>query len=252
MIEARGVSVQLGERLVLDDVDVTVAPGELVAVIGANGAGKSTLLRAMAGDIDPQDGRVELDGRPVGAFAGDDRARRLSWMGPDPSRPVDFTVREVVTMGRHPYRLQPANDPQDDDRRVEEALATADLVDLADHLVHTLSTGEAQRTSFARLLAQATPVVVLDEPTSSLDVGHQSAVMHELRRLATASRAVIAALHDLTTASRHADRIVLLEGGRVKAAGTADEVIEPRLLSEAFGHPIDVITTEGRRLVVPD
>ena len=252
MIDAQAVSVRLGDRLVLDAVDVSVAPGELVAVIGANGAGKSTLLRVLAGDIRPHGGRAELDGRSVTELDADDRARRLSWMGPDPSRPIDFTVQEVVAMGRHPHRTHADNDPEIDRRRVAAALATADLLELADHLVQTLSTGEAQRTSFARLLAQSTPAMVLDEPTSSLDVGHQSAVMHELRRLADEGRAVVAAVHDLTAAGRHADRIVLLAEGGVKATGTPDEVIVPDLLSEAFGHPIDVIRADGRRLVVPD
>ena len=248
-LTATGVHVERSGRVVLRDVTMTASYGEVTAVVGPNGAGKSTLLAALAGDLVPSAGEVLLDGRPVRSYQGLALARARSVL---PQRSVlsfPFRVAEVVAMGRAPWGGTPRG--ADDETAVAAAFEATEIRHLADRRVTRLSGGEQARVALARVLAQDTPVVLLDEPTAALDLRHQARVLRQARRLADAGRAVVAVLHDLTAASRYADRLVLLDAGRVVAAGPPRAVLDPSRLSAAYAHPIDVRATGGELFVVP-
>ena len=250
-VHAEGVAVNAGGRTLLDDVDVAVRRGELVAVVGPNGAGKSTLVAALAGDLPLARGRVELDGRAVGAWRAIERARRRAVLPQETSLAFGFTVEDVVRMGRAPWAGTPA--AHDDDVAVADALAETSTSDLADRRFPTLSGGEQARVALARVLAQRAPVLLLDEPTSGLDVAHAELVLGIARRRADAGDAVLAVLHDIGRAAVYADRMIVLDGGRVVATGHADEVLDAAALSRTYGTPLDVVRhpATGAPFIVP-
>lgn len=216
VLEVRGVSCALGGRPVLHDVDLAVHPGTMTVVVGPNGAGKSTLLGALSGDVVPTAGAVHLDGTDLRSWATADLARRRAVLAQGNDVSFGFSVREVVTMGRHPWWRQA--DVADDERIVGESLALADVEHLADRAFRELSGGEKARVSLARVLAQDTEVVLLDEPTAALDLQHQESVMALAGRLARRGRTVVVVAHDLSLASAHADVLVVVDRGRVAAA----------------------------------
>lgn len=251
-MQARGVVVRYGPTTVLDGVDLDVRAGELLALVGPNGAGKSTLLGVLCGDVAATAGTVEVLGRPLAAWRLGDLARERAVLTQEHRVAFPFAVREVVRMGRSPWRGRPEED--DDEVAVADALATAGVTALADRAYGLLSGGEKTRTSFARVLAQRTGVLLLDEPTTALDLGHQEAVLARARTEAAAGRAVVVVLHDLSLAAAYADRVVLLDDGRVAAEGTPSEVLTAPLLSEVYDHPVSVLrhpVTE-ELLVLPD
>ncbi|GAA1751887.1 heme ABC transporter ATP-binding protein [Aeromicrobium alkaliterrae] len=244
-----GVGVTISGNQVLADVDLTVTPGELLALVGPNGAGKTTLLNVLAGDLTPQAGTVELDGRPVSGIKVRDLARRRAVLPQEQRLAFGFRVVDVVRMGRTPWAGTDAEDL--DDQVVAEAMARTDVVHLAERIYPTLSGGEKSRSSLARVVSQATEIVLLDEPTAALDIRHSEQVLSEARRLARAGHAVVAVLHDLSIAAAHADRVCVLAHGRVRADGPPAEVMRPDLLAEVYGHPVDVITHRDRLVVIP-
>lgn len=248
-IQARGVGVDLGGHPVLRDVDLDVRAGELLALVGPNGAGKSTLLNALSGDLAPRHGTVTIDGRPVATTRPGDLARERAVLPQENRLAFGFRVVDVVRMGRAAWAGRPEEDR--DDEVVADALVRTDVLHLAERSFPTLSGGERARASLARVLAQTTAVVLLDEPTAALDVRHVEVVMAQARALAAAGHAVVAVLHDLSVAAAHADRVCVLAAGRVQAVGTPAEVLRPDLLSVVYGHPVDVIEHGGRLLVVP-
>lgn len=249
MISARGVCVSFDGNPILVDVDLEVRPGELVALVGPNGAGKSTLLAVVAGDIEPDAGRVTLEDRDLGSYPARELARQRAVQLQKQGLAFGFRVFEVVRMGRTPWHRTPQED--DDDRVVAESMARADVVELAGRLFPTLSGGEQARTSFARLLAQATPVLMLDEPTAALDIRHQESLLAVAREATAAGAAVVVVLHDLSVAAAFADRVCVLSQGRVRADGPPAEVLTAELLSDVYEHPVDVIEHDGNLLVVP-
>nr|WP_281371938.1 heme ABC transporter ATP-binding protein [Modestobacter versicolor] len=250
-MEAAGLSVALDGTPVLHDVTLPVRAGELLVLAGPNGAGKSTLLGALAGDLAPTAGCVRLAGADVRRLRADELARRRSVMPQDHRVAFSFRVRQLVEMGRAPWRRTPRAD--EDDALVDAALAAADVPHLADRLYPTLSGGERARTAFARTLAQDCPVLLLDEPTAALDVQHQERLLAHTRSLTRGGAAAVAVLHDLNLAAGHADRVALLAGGRLRALGTPAEVLTADLLSEVYEHPIDVLPhpVGGGPLVLP-
>ncbi|MGH2587641.1 MAG: ATP-binding cassette domain-containing protein, partial [Dehalococcoidia bacterium] len=175
MLEARDVSFRTGKALLLDGVSLTLARGEVLALVGPNGAGKSTLLRVLAGDLEPVTGEVLLEGRPLAEYAAHDLARRRAVMPQQTVLQFAFTAREVALMGRSP-RLR-GSEREDDRAFVEGCMARTDCLQFAGRAYPTLSGGEQQRVTLARVLAQETPVLLLDEPTASLDIRHQDLVM---------------------------------------------------------------------------
>jgi iron complex transport system ATP-binding protein len=224
----------LGGRVVLEGVDLDLAAGELVAVVGPNGSGKSTLLQCLNGTR-ASVGTVTVTNQPLSALKARNAARALSLMHQNTSVSFAFAAREVVMMGRHALRGRFQAESAADREAVAEALAAVGAEPLAETAVTRMSGGERQRVLFAKSLAQQAPVMLLDEPTSSLDLSFQELLFGTARDWAAQGRAVLVAVHDLRLAARHCDRLVLLSQGRVLAAGTPAEVLTPENLSQAYG-----------------
>jgi iron complex transport system ATP-binding protein len=243
------ISVRVGGATLLDGVSLEVRPGEIVAVAGPNGAGKTTLIGTLAGDRVPVEGTVTLDGQPLAEWPRVELARRRAVMSTDRAVAFAFTVREVAMMGRMPLH---GGDPDTADQVViDELLDAVDCAHLADRAYTTLSTGERQRVSLARAIAQVTDLdkapeavdrfLLLDEPTSSLDPAHQHTAMRLVRRVADSGRGVLAVLHDLNLAAAYADRVVLMADARVIESGTPAQVLRAELLESVFDIPMLVI-----------
>ncbi len=226
-LRTRGLCLEIRDRTLVRALDLAIGKGEVVAVLGPNGAGKSTLLRALAGLQAPARGEVQLDGRAIGSLAGRDRARRLAYLPQLTPLYVDLSVGELVMLGRAPHLPRFAA-PSDEDRaRVREALARVGLEAFERRALSTLSGGERQRANLARLLCSGAPVLILDEPTTALDVGHTLDFLDLLRRLAADGATIVLAMHELEHARRHADRGLLLDG--------RDHVTAPERLGPVFG-----------------
>lgn len=236
-LQLEGVALHYGERRILHDIDLAFWPGTLTALVGPNGAGKSTLLSVAAGDVAADAGQVILHDQPIAHWKAMALARERSVMPQDHAVRFGFTVEEVVAMGRLPH----AADPVRDASLVEHALDTAEMQALRSREVRTLSGGEAARATFARVLTQDTPLVLLDEPTAALDLRHQERTLTAVRRLADGGACVIVVLHDLNLAAGYADRIVLLEQGRVAADGTPDEVLTRDHIERVYQQTVHVL-----------
>lgn len=251
MIEVRALRVDLGSARVLDGLDLTVPRGSWVTVVGPNGAGKSTLLRAIAGVV-PAVGTVVLDGRPASGRRRRERARLLALVPQNPIVPEGIAVTDYVLLGRTPHLGPLGAFGRPDLAAVRAALGRLDLAHLADRLVDTLSGGERQRVLLARALAQGAPVVLLDEPTTALDVGHQQQVLELVDGLRRAEGlTVLGTMHDLTLAGQYADRVALLAGGRIVAEGPPCEVITEAHLARHYQADVRVLVQDGRPVVVP-
>lgn len=251
VLVAESVVVAHGERKVVRGVDLRVRTGEVVALVGPNGAGKSTLLGALAGDLRVVSGSVHCFGRELGAWGATELAQHRAVLPQQATVSFPFTVHEVVAMGRAPWARTAAS--VHDDGVVDEAIRAVDLSALADRPFTSLSGGERARASLARVLAQQTQLVLLDEPTAALDLHHQELVLELVAARAAAGAAVVVVVHDLSLAAAFADRVVVLDDGVVDAVGTPDEVLTPTLLSRVYRHEIDVIVhpVDGSLLVVP-
>lgn len=251
LLLASSVSYRVNGRQILHDVSLDVAPGEVLALIGPNGAGKSTLLSLLAGDTTPSSGQITLGGRPLADYRPVELARTRAMLLQHTAVAFSYTVRQVVHMGRAPWRGT-AQAEQDSDI-IAAALDDTDTVHLADRDVRTLSGGEAGRAHLARVFAQRTPLLLLDEPTAALDILHQEQTLIRARAYARSGVAVIVVLHDLDLAASYSDRLVLLAGGQVAVQGRPQQVCTAERLSEVYGHPIEVLThpVTGRLLVLP-
>jgi iron complex transport system ATP-binding protein len=244
------VSVTLGGARIVDRLSCTVERGEWVALIGPNGAGKTTALRAIAGLLD-YDGDVGVLARDARTLARKELARQIALVPQEPVIPGDISVRAYVLLGRTPHLGYFGSEGRADHRAVDAALEQLDLVALAERRLDTLSGGERQRATLARALAQDAPVLLLDEPTASLDMGRQQQVLEIVDRLrARRGLTVLSTMHDLTLAGQYADRLLLLDGGRLVAAGTADEVLTRALITEHYGAEVEVVDAPGSGFVV--
>jgi iron complex transport system ATP-binding protein len=229
----------LGVTLV-SAVDLAVGPGELLAVIGPNGAGKSTLLRLLSGDLHPCKGEVLVNGINTSrALPGDLALQRSVLTQREPSD-IPYTVSQIVAMGRFPHRRDATNSRERDSEAVADAMAQTDTTRFANRIYSTLSKGEQTRVSLARVIAQATPIILLDEPTTALDVAHQERIMNRAVALAQ-HKVVVVALHDLNAAAVHADRILVMNQGTVVAEGGPREVLQADLLTSVYGQPMVVV-----------
>lgn len=237
-IRVDGVSVELDGDLALEDVDLELDHAELVALIGPNGAGKTTLLRCLTGAVEPDSGAVALDGRDVSEMSREAVARRVATLPQDTSVSFDFTVEQVVEMGRHPWTPRFGSDP--DPGAVDTAMETADVERFAERSVADVSGGERQRVLLARCLAQQTDTLLLDEPTASLDLHREIEIMEMVRDLVDDGRAVVAALHDLDLAARYADRIALIDDGTLRRTGPPSEVLDSEVVEDAYGGRVSV------------
>jgi len=228
------LSVRLDGHDILSDVDFDLEPGTWVGLIGPNGSGKTTLLRAIGAHV-PFRGGIQLDGRPVEAWDAQARARRLAYVRQAQSVTFDFRVEELVLLGRAPHRGWLQAYRSDDRSLVRKALSRVDLDGFADRSVLSLSGGEMQRVFLAQALVQEADLLMLDEPTSHLDVHYQFAFMDQVAGLIDAGRTVLAVFHDLELAARYADRLLVLHRGRLVADGPPAAVLTPACLADVFG-----------------
>lgn len=242
---------------IISDFSLEVCSGEFVGVIGPNGSGKSTLIRALSRTLRPSAGKVLLEDQDLYTdYSARESAQRIAVVPQDSSVTLDFTVRDIVRMGRAPHlpRSPFAAENEKDERIVSEAMVAAGIADLACRAVPTLSGGERQRAILARALAQEPDVLLLDEPTSHLDLRHQEEVMTLARSLAhTSQKAVLAVLHDLNLAAAHCDRLILMKAGGIFAQGTPHEVLIPENLLNVYGSRVWIRThpLSGRPFVLP-
>ncbi|GAB3466359.1 ABC transporter ATP-binding protein [Actinophytocola sediminis] len=246
----RGVSARYGSRVVAADVDLELPTGSWLAIIGPNGAGKSSLLKAILGAVD-HDGEILLGGRPATDLNARQRARALAYAPQNPQLPERLTVTDYVLLGRTPHLAPLARERRADLAIVEESLHRLDLGELAGRALHTLSGGERQRAVLARVLAQQAGVLLLDEPTTGLDIGHAQALLELVDRLRAEDGAtVVSTLHDLTLSAQYADRVLLLHGGTVVGYGTPEEVLTRETVELRYAADVEILTTDNGNLVV--
>lgn len=251
MIRLAAATVRLDGVTVVDAADVTVAAGEWVMLIGRNGAGKTSLLRAVAGLV-RYDGLVAVDGREVATLGPRERARGLAMVPQSPQVPPDMTVAEYALLGRTPHLGFLGRLGHHDHDAARDALSSLGLTAMADRRLGSLSGGERQRAVLARALAQDAPVLLLDEPTTALDVGRQQDVLELVWRLrAEHELTVLGAIHDLTLAGQYADRLVLLDGGRVVAGGAPAEVLTEQRVNRHYDAHVRVTHVDGLPVVLP-
>lgn len=255
MLDIQALSVAYGSHLALQDVDLHVAAGEVLAVIGPNGAGKSTLIRAVSGVLAARSGRIRINDQPLQDLSPAQRARYLAVVPQARALPAAFTVYQTVLLGRTPHLGWMGKSSDADHERVRWALARTCTEAMADRPVGELSGGEQQRVLLARALVQDTPALLLDEPTTYLDLQHQAGLLNLVRELATEKNlAVLLVLHDLNLASLYADRVALLVDGRIHTSGHPTTVLTSANLSDVFHVPVQVIPhpAYGTPLILPD
>jgi iron complex transport system ATP-binding protein len=249
-LRLRGVSARYGARTVAADVDVDVPTGSWLAIIGPNGAGKSSLLKAIVGVVD-HDGEILLDGTPTAALGSRERARAIAYAPQTPLMPDRLTVTDYALLGRTPHLAPLARERRADLEIVEQVLGRLDLSALAGRTLHTLSGGERQRAVLARVLAQQAGLLLLDEPTTGLDIGHAQALLDLVDRLrAEEGATVVSTLHDLTLSAQYADHLLLLDGGEVVASGTPEQVLTREIIERHYAATVEVLRTENGNLVV--
>lgn len=242
------------EIVALRDVSLGLSPGEVLGLVGPNGSGKTTFIRAITGAVRPASGAVRIGAVEVSTLSQRELARLIAVVPQDPVLPPAFAALECVLMGRTPHLGLLQNEGAHDLEAARRAMEATDTWRFADRLLGELSGGERQRVVVARALAQETPVLLLDEPTAHLDIGHQASVLRLVRRAAVADgKAVLAVVHDLTLAAQYCDRLVMLRGGTVAAAGLPAQVLERDLLREVYGVGVDVFPhpVTGRPVVAP-
>ncbi|RZS44606.1 iron complex transport system ATP-binding protein [Herbihabitans rhizosphaerae] len=245
------VSVSRGGRPILRDVSLSLPAGEILAVVGPNGAGKSTLVGAFAGDLPVTAGTVTVDGRPVDQWRPRELALRRSVLPQHTAVAFPFTVEQVIEMGRAPWARTPL--AAEDEQAVAEAMALTEMTDFAGRTFSTLSGGERARAALARVLAQRTPILLLDEPTAALDLRHQDLVLTAAANRAATGCAVLAVLHDLNLAAAYADQVAVVADGRVRACGPPSTVLTSELLTEVYHREVEVMAhpRSGTPLVLP-
>ena len=243
-LSAEGLTLSYGDRTIVEGLDLVIPPGRITAIVGANGCGKSTLLRALARLISPREGQVILDGKALHGRATKEIARTLGLLPQSPIAPEGIAVADLVGRGRHPHQKLLARWSSHDYEVVAQALAATGIEDLADRSVDELSGGQRQRAWIAMALAQETDILLLDEPTTFLDVAHQVEVLDLLTDLnRDRGTTIVMVLHDMNLAARYADHLFALRSGRVVASGAPGEVMTGELIREVFD--LDA-------LVVPD
>jgi iron complex transport system ATP-binding protein len=250
-IATQGLTVRLGDRAVLDGIDLTLAPGGLIGLIGPNGAGKSTLARALLGLVPPAQGNVTIDGETPARLGPARVARQVAFLPQGQDIHWPLSVERLVGLGRLPH-LAPFSRLGGADRAaIAGAMAETGTSHLADRIATELSGGERARVMLARALATGAPALIADEPLASLDPGHQIEVMDLLAARARAGALVVVALHDLSAAARYCDRLVLLDGGRVAADGPPDAVLSDAVLAGVYGITAWRGAHQGTPLLVP-
>lgn len=242
-LRVEGLSLAYESRVVLDGIDTCIPDGAFTAIIGANGCGKSSLLKSMVNLLRPTTGAVRLDGREVSTIRPRELAKEIAMLPQSPLAPEGITVAELVARGRFAWQSFFTRNNKRDDEVVANALAASQLEALAEAPVAELSGGQRQRAWIAMVLAQDTPIILLDEPTNFLDLAHQVELMELIARLRRHGKTIVAVLHDINQAGRYADHLIALAGGMIAASGAPSAVVTPRLVESVFNL---------KALVVPD
>ena len=235
MLSLKNVSAGYGRKLVVRGITMHVPEGEFVGLIGPNGSGKTTLLRVISGVLAPSEGEVLLRDAPLKTIGKRRLAQMMACLPQELAADLAFTVREIVLMGRAPHLSKLGRETRKDFEVAENALALADVADIADRFMTELSGGERQRAFIAMCLAQEPQILLLDEPTSHLDVGHQLSLLDLVKRLNRRSgMTVVAVFHDLNLASEYCDRLLLLHQGRAEALGSPQEVLTAEIIRRVY------------------
>ncbi|MBP1158972.1 ABC transporter ATP-binding protein [Rhodococcus sp. PvR099] len=253
-LAAEALTVGYGDRIIVDGLDLEIPTGVVTTVIGPNGCGKSTLLRSLGRLLKPKSGQVLLDGKAISTLKTKDVARTLGMLPQAPVAPEGLTVADLVARGRHPHQSWIRQWSADDEGEVARALALTGVSELADRPVDQLSGGQRQRAWISMALAQGTDILLLDEPTTYLDLAHSVEVLDLVDRMhEELGRTVVMVLHDLNLAIRYSDRLIVMSEGAVVASGTPSEVISEELLLKVFGLEARVIEdpVSDRPLIVP-
>lgn len=252
-LSAHEVTISYGGAPVVRDVSLDIPTGGLTVIVGPNGSGKSTLLKAFARSLKPELGQVTLHGRDLHAYRGKEAARHIALLPQSPIAPDGITVRGLVRRGRFPHHTLLRQWSPSDDAAISFALERTSLTDLGDTQAGELSGGQRQRAWIAMVLAQETDLLLLDEPTTFLDIAHQYEVLELCAELHRDGRTIVAVLHDLNQAARFATHLVVMHGGRVFAEGPPTEVLSASLVEEVFGLPCDIVPDPRTRtpMVVP-
>lgn len=246
VVEARRLVAGYNGRPVLEDVSLSIEAGTITALVGPNGSGKSTLLRALSRLLKPHDGAVWLDGKDIASLSTSLVARKLAVLPQGPSTPEGLTVAELVEQGRFPHVGALRMLRRQDHQATRDAIQMCGMSDMADRHLDTLSGGERQRAWIALALAQETPVLLLDEPTTFLDIAHQLEVMQVIARLnQEREMTIVMVVHDLNQAARFADRIIALHQGAIVADGAPEEVLTPDRVERIFGVSGHVVEDPG-------
>lgn len=249
LLRADNVSVRLGHVEIVKDASFSLARGELTALVGPNGAGKTTLIRALAGLI-ASTGQIEIEGHPLAHLPVHERARMIGYLPQGNVFYWPMPVEAIVGLGRYPHG-DPFAAPTDADRlAISEALAATATEQFAQRPVTTLSGGERARVALARALATQAPILLADEPIVSLDVRHQLVVMELLRKVARNGDGVLAVVHDLSLAARFADRVLVMQGGRIVTQGSPAEAVQPRRIADVFGVDAQMLPFDGMEIPV--
>jgi iron complex transport system ATP-binding protein len=254
-LRAAGLTLAYDELVAVRDLDLAVPPGRITAVVGANGCGKSTLLRALARLLQPRRGAVLLDGREISELPTKEVAKRVGILPQSPVAPDGLTVEDLIARGRYPHQRVFRQWSREDESAVESALSATGTADLRDRPLDELSGGQRQRAWIAMTLAQETELLLLDEPTTFLDLAHQVEVLDLLAALVERhSRTVVMVLHDLNQACRYADLLVALRDGRIHATGRPEDVVDAPFVEEVFGLRARVVEDEvtGAPLCLPE
>ncbi|MFT3886746.1 MAG: ABC transporter ATP-binding protein [Arachnia sp.] len=254
LLEAQRLSLGYRDRSVIEGLDLSVPPGEITVIVGANACGKSTLLRSLSRLLAPREGQVLLDGKQVHQMPAKELARTLGLLPQSPIAPEGITVADLVGRGRHPHQKVFSRWTAKDDEAVAAALEATNTLDLAERAVDELSGGQRQRVWIAMALAQQTELLLLDEPTTFLDVSHQVEVLDLLTDLNQSSgTTIVMVLHDLNLAARYADHLVAIADGTVYQSGSPEEVLTTDMVRTVFGIDSQIIAdpTSGRPLMLP-
>ncbi|WP_159501311.1 ABC transporter ATP-binding protein [Microbacterium sp. 18062] len=252
-LTGRGLTVGYGDRTIIAGLDVRVPPGELTVIVGPNACGKSTLLRALARMLPAGTGTVELDGRRIGDYPPKEVARRLGLLPQAPIAPDGIVVEDLVARGRYPHQGVLRQWSDADEQAVRSAMLRAGVAELADRTVDELSGGQRQRVWIAMALAQETPILLLDEPTTYLDISHQVEVLNLARDLQRGGQTIVIVMHELALAFRYATNLIVMREGAIVAQGHVHDVVTAELIEHVYGLPCRIIEdpVSRRPLVIP-
>lgn len=253
-VQIRDVRVVLNGLNIINNISVDIQKGEIFGVIGPNGSGKTTLARLLSGQLRPDSGRVNVDNSSILKLSAKDRGKLVAMVSQNPEYSPGFRVWDIVIAGRNPHLGMIQRESCEDVMIVKNAMERVDVLHLADRFIETLSGGERQRVFLARALAQDTSLLILDEPTSNLDIGYQTAIMEYIKEINRSSEVtVFITIHDLAVAGHYCDRLVLINSGEIVSIGKPESVLKADLLSTVYGTDLIVVShpSDGSPMIIP-